>query len=346
MKNDLVFTLHLFAGAGGGLLADLILGHFPIGAVEIDSFARKVLLSRQADGSIPFFPIWDDIRSFRIDNPDTAEYIKRLRSINGKLCICGGFPCQDISCAGKHAGIKGKRSGLWSEFARTICEVRPRYAFLENSPLLVHNGIDVIINDLAELGYALAWGVVSAKDVGAAHLRKRFWGVAKREVPNPNVQHRKEFSIGSNEKSELAGFEKLRVNISNSGSDGNGRVKCSEEMESNISDSMRSRNVKRKREQQENIIDWTLDGGGKDCNAFRLRGNFESRLDGMANGISDWLDEVKCGTLWNEDEKGIPRIMTGVKDKTNRLKCIGNAQVPLQAAVAFTILKDLIDQYV
>ena len=88
-----IATLHLFAGGGGGVLADRLLGRDIVGAVEIEKFPREVLLSRQADGILPLFPIWDDVTTFRADNPDTAEYIEGLRSIRDHLCIAGGFPC-------------------------------------------------------------------------------------------------------------------------------------------------------------------------------------------------------------------------------------------------------------
>ena len=173
-----LYTFHLFAGAGGGILADLLLGHRPIGAVEIEQYPRDVLLRHQLTGELPRFPIWDDVRSFSIDNDATRPFIERLRGIREQLCISGGFPCQDISAAGKRAGITGEKSGLWKEFARIIREVRPKYVFLENSNLLVRRGLDVVLTDLAEMRYSLAWGIISAADVGAPHLRKRFWGLA------------------------------------------------------------------------------------------------------------------------------------------------------------------------
>ena len=189
-----LYTLHLFAGSGGGILADLLLGHRIIGAVEIDAYARQVLLCRQADGTLPQFPVWDDVRTFRADNPDTAEYIKRLRGIRENLCISGGFPCQDISAAGKGEGINGERSGLWKEFARIVREIRPQYVFLENSNLLVRRGLDVVLTDLAEMRYSLAWGIISAADVGAPHLRKRFWAVGSTHtqlMPTPTAHESK-----------------------------------------------------------------------------------------------------------------------------------------------------------
>lgn len=185
--TESIASLHLFAGGGGGILADRLLGRDIVGAVEIEKFPREVLLSRQADGILPLFPIWDDVSTFRSDNPDTAAYIDGLRSIRDYLCIAGGFPCQDISVAGKGAGLDGARSGLWSEMFRIISEIRPRYIFVENSPMLIVRGFDRVLGDITELGYDARWGIVGADDSGAPHRRKRFWlwGESKKETyPN------------------------------------------------------------------------------------------------------------------------------------------------------------------
>ena len=173
-----LYSFHLFAGAGGGSLADILLGHTPVGAVEIEEYPRKVLLQRQRDGVLPPFPIWNDVRSFRSDNRETGPYVQRLKDVASELIISGGFPCQDISCAGKGAGLSGARSGLWSEMARIIGEVRPRYVFVENSPVLVSRGLEVCLSDLAAMGYDARWGVIGADDAGAPHRRKRIWIVA------------------------------------------------------------------------------------------------------------------------------------------------------------------------
>ncbi len=158
MKNNVeLYSFHLFAGAGGGVLADILLGHTPIGAVEIEPYARNILLSRQLDGRLPVMPIWDDVRTFRYDNPNTREFIRLLRGIREHLCICGGFPCQDISCAGRGEGIGGKKSGLWKEYKRIIREIRPKYVFMENSNFIVKRGLDIVLTDIAEMGYSMAW---------------------------------------------------------------------------------------------------------------------------------------------------------------------------------------------
>lgn len=159
--------LALFAGAGGGILGGVLLGWRTVAAVEIEEYPRAVLLQRQADGILPRFPIWDDVRTF-----DGKPWRGRVD------VITGGFPCQDISAAGKGAGISGERSGLWSEFARIIGEVRPRYAFIENSPMLTIRGLDRVLADLAALGYDAEWCCLGAHHVGAPHKRDRIWVLA------------------------------------------------------------------------------------------------------------------------------------------------------------------------
>lgn len=159
--------MHLFAGAGGGILADLLLGHQPVCAVEINEYCQQVLSARQKDRLLPWFPIFDDVQKFD-GNP--------WRGVVD--VVSGGFPCQDISVAGKGAGITGSRSGLWGHMARIIGEVRPRFVFVENSPALITRGLGVVLSDLAALGYDCKWTVLGAADVGAPHQRDRFWLVA------------------------------------------------------------------------------------------------------------------------------------------------------------------------
>lgn len=159
--------LALFAGAGGGILAGQMLGWRTICAVEWESYPASVLASRQNDGHLEPFPIWDDVRTF-----DGNRWRGRVDVVSG------GFPCQDISSAGRGAGIEGERSGMWVEMARIIGEVRPRFAFVENSPMLCSRGLGRVLGDLAALGFDAEWGVLGASTVGALHRRKRMWVVA------------------------------------------------------------------------------------------------------------------------------------------------------------------------
>jgi DNA (cytosine-5)-methyltransferase 1 len=167
MEHKQLNTFHLFAGAGGGILADLLLGHNPIGACEIEQYPRDVLLARQRDGILPTFPIWDDVCT--LDGKPWRGTVDVL---------AGGFPCQDISAAGTGEGISGERSGLWKEYARLIGEIRPLFVFAENSPVLRTRGLGVVLEDLAALGYNARWGVIGAGNIGAAHKRDRMWVLA------------------------------------------------------------------------------------------------------------------------------------------------------------------------
>lgn len=172
--------LALFAGGGGGILAAQLLGHRVVCAVELDGYARACLVARQNDGSLPAFPIWDDVSTF-----DGRPWRGRVDAVSG------GFPCQDISPAGRGEGIEGERSGLWRQMARVIREVRPRVVIVENSSALIGRGLGTVLGDLAAMGYHARWGVVGAADAIwssgnpiADHERHRIWIIAVRVGPD------------------------------------------------------------------------------------------------------------------------------------------------------------------
>ena len=171
--------LALFAGAGGGILGGKLLGWRTVCAVERDAYAAQVLAQRQNDGILPPFPIWSDVESF--DGRPWRGIVD---------VVSGGFPCQDISSArsnnhinGQIPGIEGSRSSMWKHMARIIGEVRPRYAFVENSGHLVSRGLAVVISDLAEVGYGCRWGVFYAGACGAEHVRPRLFILAYPDLP-------------------------------------------------------------------------------------------------------------------------------------------------------------------
>lgn len=144
-----------------------LLGWRTVCAVEIAAHQRNTLLWRQRDGVLPAFPVWDDVRTF--DGKPWRGTVD---------VVSGGFPCTDISAAGKGAGIDGAASGLWMEMARIIDEVRPRFAFVENSPMLTSRGLGRVLGDLAALGFDARWGVLGASTFGLKHRRERIWIVA------------------------------------------------------------------------------------------------------------------------------------------------------------------------
>ena len=151
----------LFSGIGGIDLGFEWAGIETRWQVEIDDYCQQLLSIR-----FPHTKKFTDIRKVGSHNLEKVDIIS------------GGFPCQDISVAGKGAGIEGERSGLWTELHRVISELRPRSAFIENVPMLTIRGGTRVISDLAEIGYDAEWQIVGADDVGAWHRRKRIWIVA------------------------------------------------------------------------------------------------------------------------------------------------------------------------
>jgi DNA (cytosine-5)-methyltransferase 1 len=159
-------VLDLFSGIGGFSLGLERTGGFKtVAFCEIEPFPRKVLAKHW-----PKVPCYHDIRELTA-NRLAADGI-------GVDLICGGFPCQDISTAGKGAGMAGERSGLWSEYARLIGELRPQFVIVENVSALLSRGLADVLGDLAALGYDAEWHCIPASAVGAPHRRDRIWIVA------------------------------------------------------------------------------------------------------------------------------------------------------------------------
>jgi DNA (cytosine-5)-methyltransferase 1 len=204
-----VNELALFAGAGGGILGGHLLGWRCVCAVEYNAYARSVLLARQNDGTLPPFPIWDDVRTF--DGRPWRGVVD---------VVSGGFPCQDISVAGKGDGLDGERSGLWSEMARIIGEVRPRFAFVENSPMLTSRGLGRVLGDLAALGFDAEWGVLGAADVGAPHLRERIWIMAHAERMHRFKRDEPKEEWGRSKETKQAGLGGSREDMADASSQG------------------------------------------------------------------------------------------------------------------------------
>jgi len=185
--------LALFSGGGGGILAGCLLGWRTKCAVEINAYARSVLLARQRDGCLDPFPIWDNVETFE------GEPWRGSIDI-----ITGGFPCVDVSHFGSRSerlGIKGKRSGLWSQMARIVKEVRPSFVFIENTPQIRYRGLDIVLQDLAEMGFDCAWDIFSAKEFGAPHERKRLWCLAR----DPNSPYACKVEKVQSKNSEFVG---------------------------------------------------------------------------------------------------------------------------------------------
>ena len=234
--------LALFAGAGGGILGGHLLGWRTVCAVEWEQYPASVLCARQNDGLLPPFPIWDDVQTF--DG-------KPWRGIVD--VVSGGFPCQDLSVANPNGdGLDGERSGMWREMARIIGEVRPRFAFVENSPMLVNRGLERVLADLTAMGYDSRWGVISASDIGANHRRERIWICAR---------------LGNTKSTR-----------------------------------------------------------------------FPTRFTGQGKRQS-WGTGIGSAQWW-QTEPNVDRVVDGLASRVDRLKAIGNGQVPLCAATVWRILND------
>jgi DNA (cytosine-5)-methyltransferase 1 len=165
MGAEGVNVLDLFSGIGGFSLGLERAGMKTVAFCEIEPYCRAVLKKHWPD-----VPCYDDVRKL------TAEQLA-ADGISVDV-ICGGFPCQDISVAGAGAGLAGEHSGLWSEYARLIRELRPRYVIVENVSALLHRGLDRVLGDMAALGLDAEWHCIPASAVGAPHRRDRVWIVA------------------------------------------------------------------------------------------------------------------------------------------------------------------------
>jgi DNA (cytosine-5)-methyltransferase 1 len=179
-----VNVLDLFSGIGGFSLGLERAGMRTVAFCEIDPYCRAVLRKHW-----PNVPIHEDVRSLT-----SVRLINTLQRASWPIdVICGGFPCQDISEAGRGAGIEGARSGLWRSFYRLIGELRPSYAIVENVSALAWRGLGTILGDLAEIGYDAEWSSVSACSVGAPHPRERVFIVAYPEGGRREQRRRLQF---------------------------------------------------------------------------------------------------------------------------------------------------------
>jgi DNA (cytosine-5)-methyltransferase 1 len=276
-----VNELALFAGHGGGILGGLLLGWRTVCAVEIDEAARRRLIARQDDGSLQPFPIWDDVSTF--DGRPWSGLVD---------VISGGFPCQDISVAGKGAGITGERSGLWREFARIIREVRPRYVLVENSPALVTRGLGTVFGDLAQMGFDAQWGVLGAVHAGAPHKRERIWIVGCQVANHQSVGRGEEWSRGFDSGGARESKQPFQA-VANA-------------------DGLRQSQLQGG---QPNERGWTGNGG------------------------------EQGGMQWWSAEPDVGRVAHGVANRVDRLRGLGNGQVPAVVALAWetlTIQPDLV----
>jgi len=322
--------LALFAGAGGGILGGHLLGWRTVCAVEWEAYPASVLVARQNDKILPLFPIWDDVQTF--DG-------KPWRGIVD--VVSGGFPCTDISAAGKGAGIDGEASGMWREMARIIHEVRPRFVFVENSPMLTSRGLGRVLGDLASMGFDARWGVLGAADVGAPHQRDRIWIVAKWRGQLPHAQHHR-IRWWKQQQESIKTTHRQMANPNVIGLD--------------------ESKTKRDRTEEQQICQNELNYGNEirgeaigcgefgdekevaDSTGIGLQGQGEFEQPINSKTYRDWeasqSANVRESNFW-AIESNVCRVVNGMATRVDRIKALGNGQVPLCAATAWRILSDL-----
>ena len=300
--------LDLFAGIGGFSYAahKLVGGFTTTQFVEIDPYCQSVLRK-----NFPDIPIHDDIKTFT-GKPGQFQV------------ITAGFPCQDLSVAGKQRGIgEGTRSGLFYEIIRLLGEIQPEFVLFENvRNLLSHEGgttFQEVLFQIAKAGYDAEWSIISAKDMGACHLRQRLWILAYptgkyKNRTESSIQTRRYATVGfsttdSNEQGLERRIFQVDQELQEVGS-------SAQEDTSSTSNSDSSRTQSHSSEQTQPI--WT--------NAF-LSGEKKRTLE------PDWRRYVSEPTLRRGDD--------GLSNRMARLKALGNSIVPDCAAVPLQRIKDL-----
>jgi DNA (cytosine-5)-methyltransferase 1 len=302
--------LDLFSGIGGFSLGLERSGNFEtIAFCEIEPYPRAVLKKHW-----PNVKVYEDVKELSRERLEADGL--------GVDAICGGFPCQDISTAGRGAGLAGERSGLWFEFHRLIKEIKPQVAIIENVSALRSRGLDQVLRSLAEIGYDAEWHCIPASAVGAPHRRDRIWIVAYpasqrygkwREERNicetdggSHGQMRPEFVFASSRTENLANATELHSNGRNTDSE----VGITSTCESGNSSGA------------DNLADticlgqqgsWTS-GYASDQETAGER----QAIDALNGGLRDfWRVEPDVG-----------RVANGVPNRVDRLRALGNAVVP------------------
>jgi DNA (cytosine-5)-methyltransferase 1 len=275
----------LFAGIGGLDLGLERAGFQVAWQVERDEYARRVL-----EKHWPGVPRYRDVRYFLGG--------KRWRSVRQAWSVdllAGGFPCQDISYAGKGAGLAGERSGLWFEFARVIRLLRPRFVFVENVAALLVRGMGRVLGDLAACGYDAEWDCIPAAALGAPHRRDRVFLVAyARSVGLEGPVHRR------NGSTESRGIDSRRAAA---GRGASAQV---------VADSSRVQQGRQKQRAKRERVGPCCQSVFPDADGEPLEWFAESRSE-----RGPWFVEPDVG-----------RVADGVPDRVDRLRGLGNAVVP------------------
>ncbi len=285
--------LDTFAGIGGFSYAahELVGGFETTQFVEIDPFCQKVLKKH-----FPKVPCHDDIKTFTA-YPGQYDV------------ITGGFPCQDISVAGRREGITDQsRSGLFYELIRVIRLVRPKFVVMENVAAILNNGLDIVLGELSEAGYDAEWSIISASSLGAAHRRSRWWCVAY-----TNDYGSSSSSINEVDDKTDSGSQKRQNQVSES---------------SGSSESSDSRIVR------------SFEGNVTDSNSEGLQRKILSKME---SGIWSAKHTRRLDPNWRSyvSKPILPRGSYGLSNRVDRTKALGNSIVPAVAAIPLQRVHDL-----
>jgi DNA (cytosine-5)-methyltransferase 1 len=285
----------LFAGIGGFDLGFERAGIETSWQVEIDPYCRQVLAK-----NFPCAERFDDICECRGPYSKIGWGRHRLIAVD---IVSGGFPCQDISNAGKRAGIDGDRSGLWSEMCRIVCELRPRYVVVENVAALLGRGLGRVLGDLAASGYDAEWDCIRASDVGAPHRRERVWIVA--------------YPIGSRVREQ---------SIFGGGSNGAAIVGNDRQAVADAAVGRAGAISAGPRREGERTAD--ADGGSEPVEKSASAG-FDGARTIIARAEEDARTfDIASRSDWWAVEPDVGRVAHGVPARVDRLRGLGNAVVP------------------
>ena len=297
----------LFAGIGGLDLGLERAGMQCKWQVEIDDYARRILEKHWPD-----VRRWDDITTLQ---PSGAEWKVDL--------ICGGFPCQDISTAGKRAGLHGDRSGLFFEAVRVVELLRPRWLLLENVAGLLNRGLDEVLGTLAEIGFDAEWHCLQAADFGAPHIRDRVFILAHANTNGSGEQDRnltdERRSTGETRRESLQGKRRRKQDATGADIEPAGEIP----MVGNPDSSGRQQ-----REQTSTPARYGSAAKSAGCNAraFSDPPRIE-REPGTRRGRTRQSDTADLAEWWAV-EPDVGRVANGIPSRVDRLRGIGNAVVP------------------
>jgi DNA (cytosine-5)-methyltransferase 1 len=304
-------VLDLFSGIGGFSLGLERAGMTTVAFCEVDKKCQQVLAKHW-----PEVPVFDDVRTLNKGLLDE-------KGISVDV-ICGGFPCQDISLAGKGAGIEGERSGLWSEFARLIGELRPQFVIVENVSALLSRGLDRVLGDLASFGYDAEWHCIPASAVGAPHRRDRIWIVAYSN------------SFGSLSKPERDTTSLAKESEGKEGAEHQFAF-CVETRSADVADpnsqygrSKRPIKISSRRQTWDQSSGSRSNGSNTDSQGLEGRTQTirqEKERNQDTRHFRPLVSVIRRDSQWDV-EPNVGRVANGVPNRVDRLKQLGNAVVP------------------